>query len=156
MTASDPRKLRMRKILFAGVLALAALVIVLAARENRTWNIPEEAKQMKNPLQPSPAALQAARELYPENCAQCHGATGKGDGPEAHLHDPLPSDLSDRPHAAAVTDGELFYRISEGRKPMPAFKKRLTEDQRWQLVLLIRSFSPPQNSPQQPTPVNKP
>src|SRR5271157_5369673 len=65
---SDPRKLRTRKILFAGVLALAALAIVLAARENRSWNIPEEAKQMKNPLQPSPAALQAARELYPENC----------------------------------------------------------------------------------------
>ena len=41
---------------------------------------------------------------------------------------------------SATTDGELFYQISEGRKPMPAFKKRLTEEQRWQLVLLVRSF----------------
>jgi hypothetical protein len=24
---------------------------------------------------------------------------------------------------------------------MPAFKRRMTEDQRWQLVLLIRSFA---------------
>ena len=24
---------------------------------------------------------------------------------------------------------------------MPAFKKRMTEDQRWQLVLLVRSFA---------------
>jgi hypothetical protein len=26
---------------------------------------------------------------------------------------------------------------------MPSFKKRLTEDQRWGLVLLVRSFSAP-------------
>ena len=143
MTASDPRKLRMRKILFAGVLALAALVIVLAARENRTWNIPEEAKQMKNPLQPSPATLQAARELYPENCAQCHGATGKGDGPEARTYDPLPADLSNKKFNDGLTDGEIFYQISEGKKPMPSFKRRFTEEQRWQLVLLVRSLATP-------------
>ena len=41
----------------------------------------------------------------------------------------------------AVTDGELFYKLSQGRKPMPSFKKRLTEDQRWRLVLLLRSFA---------------
>jgi mono/diheme cytochrome c family protein len=41
----------------------------------------------------------------------------------------------------SVTDGALFYQISQGRKPMPAFKRRMTEDQRWQLVLLIRSFA---------------
>jgi hypothetical protein len=40
-----------------------------------------------------------------------------------------------------ATDGELFYKISEGKKPMPVFKSKLTEDQRWGLVLLIRSFT---------------
>jgi mono/diheme cytochrome c family protein len=40
-----------------------------------------------------------------------------------------------------VTDGEIFYQISQGRKPMPAFKKRLSEEQRWQLVILVRSFA---------------
>jgi hypothetical protein len=36
------------------------------------------------------------------------------------------------------SDGELFYKISEGRRPMPEFKTKLTEEQRWQLVLLMR------------------
>ena len=36
---------------------------------------------------------------------------------------------------------QIFYQISEGRKPMPSFKKRLTEDQRWGLVLFVRTFS---------------
>jgi mono/diheme cytochrome c family protein len=142
-TASQP-SLRMRKILFVAVLALAALAIVLAAREKRTWNIPEAAKQLKNPLQPSPATLQTARDLYHENCAQCHGETGKGDGPEANMYDPLPADLSNPEFNSGLTDGEIFYQISEGKKPMPAFKRRLTEEQRWQLALLVRSFAVPQ------------
>jgi mono/diheme cytochrome c family protein len=29
---------------------------------------------------------------------------------------------------------------------MPAFKKRLTEEQRWQLVLLVRSFAAHESS----------
>jgi mono/diheme cytochrome c family protein len=134
----------MRKILFAAVLTLAAVAIVLAARENRGgWNIPDDAKQLKNPLQPSPAALQAARDLYLDNCAQCHGEKGKGDGPEATMYDPLPADLSNKKFNDGLTDGEIFYQISEGKKPMPAFKRRFTEEQRWQLVLLVRALAAP-------------
>ncbi len=131
----------MRKILFAAVLALAALAIVLAARENHGWDIPEDAKQRKNPLQPTPAALQEARDLYLDNCAQCHGERGKGDGPEASMYDPLPADLSNKKFNDGLTDGEIFYQISEGKKPMPAFKRRFTEEQRWELVMLVRTFA---------------
>jgi mono/diheme cytochrome c family protein len=76
-----------------------------------------------------------------DECAQCHGEHGKGDGPEAAMHDPPPSNITDVRHMNTVTDGEIFYQISEGRKPMPSFKKRLTEDQRWGLVLFVRTFS---------------
>jgi mono/diheme cytochrome c family protein len=152
MTTTDLRSLRMRKILFAAVLTLAALSIVLAAREKREWNIPDGAKQLKNPLQPSPAALQAARDLYLDNCAQCHGENGKGDGPEATMYDPLPADLSDRKFNAGLTDGEIYYQISEGKKPMPAFKRRFTEEQRWQLVFLVRSFAAPLPAAAAPAP----
>ena len=133
----------MRKILFVAVLALVAISIVLAAREKRPWNIPDDAKQLKNPLQPSAAGLQAARDLYMENCAQCHGEKGRGDGPESTMYDPLPADLSNKKFNDGLTDGEIFYQISEGKKPMPAFKRRLTEEQRWQLVFLVRSFAQP-------------
>jgi mono/diheme cytochrome c family protein len=143
MSTARQRNLKMRKILFAAVLTLAAISIVLAAREKRTWNIPDNVKQLKNPLQPSPAALQTARDLYLDKCAQCHGDTGKGDGPEATTHDPLPADLSNKKFNDGLTDGEIFYQISEGKKPMPSFKRRLTEEERWQLVLLVRSFATP-------------
>jgi len=34
------------------------------------------------------------RAIYTENCAQCHGASGKGDGPWAVSLDPSPADLT--------------------------------------------------------------
>ena len=52
-----------------------------------------------------------------------------------------PKDLTDGSRMSTQSDGELFYKISEGRRPMPEFKTKLTEKQRWQLVLLMRSLA---------------
>jgi mono/diheme cytochrome c family protein len=136
--------LKTRKILFALLLALICIVLVYAAfQKDRPWVVPEEVKKLKNPLTPSESTLKAAKAIYTDECAQCHGEHGKGDGPEAMTHSPAPADLTDARQMNSVSDGEIFYQISEGRKPMPSFKKRLTEDQRWGLVLFVRSFSQP-------------
>jgi len=143
MATHAQRTLRLRKLLFALLLAAICISIVFAIYQNRRWKIPEEAKLRKNPIQSSPAALAAARAIYLDKCVQCHGETGKGDGPDAAMYYPSPASLIDAKHMSGVTDGELFYEISQGRKPMPSFKKRLTEEQRWQLVLFVRSLSAP-------------
>ena len=39
-----------------------------------------------------------------------------------------------------TSDGELFYKISKGRNPMPSFESKLTEQERWGMVLYIRTF----------------
>ena len=131
------------KILFSLVLVIAAITIAYAVLRQNSWSwpVPDDAKQLKNPLQPNTAVLESARPIYREKCAQCHGDSGKGDGRDAARYDPKPADFSDLNLMRSVTDGELFYKISEGKKPMPVFKTRLTEEQRWALVLLIRSFA---------------
>ncbi|MGB7285048.1 MAG: cytochrome c [Candidatus Acidiferrum sp.] len=139
----SPRTLRLRKLLFGSLLALIGISIAIALYDNRPWSIPEAAKVRRNPIQPSPAALAAARSIYLDKCANCHGQTGKGDGPDAASYYPSPASLADAKRMNSETDGEIFYKISQGRKPMPAFKKRLTEEQRWQLVLFVRSLSAP-------------
>jgi mono/diheme cytochrome c family protein len=141
MSVNTQRNLRLRKLLFASLLAIICISVGFALYENREWKVPEEAKQLKNPIQPSPSALSVARAIYLDKCAQCHGETGKGDGPEAAMYYPSPKSLVDANEMRTVTDGEIFYQISEGRKPMPTFKKRLTVEQRWQLVLFVRSLS---------------
>lgn len=140
-TSDAQRNLRLRKLLFALLLALICIAITIGVYQNKQWNIPEEDKRRVNPIQPSLAVINAARVIYLDKCARCHGETGKGDGPDAATYYPSPTNLTDASHINSVTDGEIFYQISQGRKPMPAFKKRLTEEQRWQLVLLVRSFA---------------
>jgi mono/diheme cytochrome c family protein len=143
MKTLPQRNLALRKMLFAFALALIVLSLIFAALQNREWVIPEEARKMKNPVAPSAAAIASARMIYLDKCAQCHGDSGKGDGPEGKMYDPAPGNLTDAKHMSTRTDGELFYQISQGRKPMPGFKKRLNEEQRWQLVLLVRSLAEP-------------
>jgi mono/diheme cytochrome c family protein len=142
MSPNSPRNLKLRKILFASLLVLICISIGLAIHHERTqWRVPEDAKNLRNPLQASESNLTAAKILYRDKCSDCHGDTGKGDGPQAIMHDTQPANLTDAARMSRITDGEIFYQISEGREPMPAFKKRLTPEQRWRLVLFVRSFS---------------
>jgi len=142
MSIIEKRSRKLPKTMFLLVLAVVAAAIIYSAVNNAPWSwpVPEEARQLKNPLQPTAPALKSARDVYADKCAHCHGDTGKGDGRDANRYDPAPTDLTDSKKMNSATDGELFYKISEGKKPMPVFKNKLSEDQRWELVLLIRSF----------------
>jgi mono/diheme cytochrome c family protein len=139
------------KLLLALVILLIFLSIGLAAFHKTPWKVPLEDKLRKSPFASTDANLNAAKPVYNEYCANCHGDTGKGDGSDAMMYDPSPSDLTDAKHMNSLTDGEIFYQITQGRKPMPSFRKKLTEDQRWQLVILVRSFSASASSPSAPT-----
>jgi mono/diheme cytochrome c family protein len=123
------------------VLLVAGAVLALTHGAHE-WNAPPEATGMKSPLAESPEVLAAGAALFDEKCANCHGAKGKGDGPEAGQYSVQPQDLTDAKMMASMTDGEIFWKISEGRRPMPTFKKQLTDEQRWQLVQFVRSLVP--------------
>ena len=138
----DKHRFRQRVLFFAVLAAIAVAVAYSGFHgSSRTWLVPEEAKQLKNPLQSNAALLESARRIYEEKCAKCHGDRGKGDGTDAGRYDPAPTDFTDARRMSGATDGELFYKISEGKKPMPVFKTKLSEEQRWELVLLIRQYS---------------
>ncbi len=167
MSATSQTGRRLRKILFVCALGLICLSIGLAAFHKTPWFVPAAEKERKNPLTLSEANIHAAKQIFGDHCVNCHGDTGKGDGSDAMMYDPPPADLTDAAKMSKLTDGEIYYQITEGRKPMPSFKKRLTEEQRWQLVLLVRSFAgapsppPPAKSPdvpgnKQPEPPSKP
>jgi mono/diheme cytochrome c family protein len=141
MTIMPRKKSPVTQTLFVTLLVVAAGSAVYAFLHPGPWIVPEAAKQVANPLKPWQVDLPVARKLYLDKCAECHGDTGKGDGPQGRMYDPQPKDLTDAAHMNAVSDGELFYKISEGHRPMPAFRKRLTDEQRWQLVLFLRSLS---------------
>jgi mono/diheme cytochrome c family protein len=141
MTTPPKKPKTLLKLLLALVIILIFLSIGLAAFHKTPWSVPLEDKLRKNPLPASDANLSAAKPVYNEYCANCHGDSGKGDGSDAMMYDPSPSDLTDAKHMNTLSDGEIFYQITQGRKPMPSFRKKLTEDQRWRLVIFVRSFA---------------
>jgi len=117
------------------------LVLWVGAHGKKPWPVPEEAKKLTNPIPASETTLRAAKDLYAEYCAQCHGDTGKGDGPEAAMYKTKPADFADAHMMSEMPDGELYYKMTEGRRPMPGFKKTLTEEQRWMLVSYVKTFA---------------
>jgi mono/diheme cytochrome c family protein len=138
----------MRKILFACTIGLIFMSIGFAAFQKPNWDAPPEIKQKKNPVAPSDAALKEAKSIFADKCANCHGDAGKGDGPDAMMYDPGPADLTEAKRMSKFTDGDLFYKITVGKKPMPSFEKRLNEQQRWEMVLLVRSLANSSSSQQ--------
>lgn len=124
----------------AAALGLAVWVVA-RSHGNEDWPVPDEAKKVKNPVPVTAAGLAAARELFLAKCSHCHGETGKGDGDMADMYDPRPADLTEAHMMNEMTDGEIFYKISEGRDPMPAFKKKFSEEERWRLVHYVRTLS---------------
>lgn len=135
--------------LFVLLLCLAAGGWAVA-RDKNGWVAPEEAKKLRNPVPADAAAIAAGKAIYTAKCASCHGDTGKGDGDDAMMYSVKPADFTDAHLMAEMTDGEIFWKIGEGWLPMPSFKKRLTDEQRWQLVDYIRTFAPQPPAPPLP------
>ena len=86
------------------------------------------------------ASIAAGKALFGEHCAVCHGPRGAGDGPAAPTLQPRPPDLRAH-HVTLHTAGDIFWWISTGRPPMPAFGDRLDADARWHLVNYLRVLS---------------
>ena len=86
------------------------------------------------------ASIATGKALFGEHCAVCHGPRGAGDGPAAPTLQPRPPDLRAH-HVTLHTAGDIFWWISHGRPPMPAFGDRLDADARWHLVNYLRVLS---------------
>jgi mono/diheme cytochrome c family protein len=143
MTASTKTSPRMWILVSTvGLFLLGANAVRTLARppQDDDWTVPDAAKRVKNPMPANAASVAAGKTVYTNNCARCHGDGGKGDGPDADLYDPGPANFTDASLMKGMPDGELFYKITEGRPPMPSFKKDLNETQRWQAVDYVRTF----------------
>jgi len=136
-------KTRTSKLLLVLVVFAAMFITLSAHAQTRApWVAPAAAQSVSNPVTPDATSLKAAKALYIANCSPCHGEKGKGDGPAAAALNPKPADHTSAA-LAKETDGSLFWKMSEGRSPMPTYKTTFTPTQRWELVNYIRSLAKP-------------
>lgn len=95
------------------------------------------------PLAPAtPPDLGRGAALYAQQCAGCHGVTGRGDGPNAQALNPKPVAFADAARARQRSVFGLYQVISQGLDgtAMPSFAHLPAQD-RWALAFQVGSFA---------------
>ena len=88
---------------------------------------------------PLPSSMPGdAKSIFNAQCARCHGRDGRAHtvrGRRAHARD-----MTEASWQNDVSDERLFNSISKGKGKMPAYGKKLSEDQIDALVQYVRQL----------------
>ena len=128
-----------RIVLFLMLLLGSALMVLSEEQSKTPWSAPAAEARKTKPVAANESSLTAGQKIYVKRCISCHGKTGNGDGPNAADLGIHPAKLSD-PTIRAETDGELFWKITVGKKPMPSYATRLSPTDRWNVINYFRSL----------------
>jgi len=118
--------------LITGILFLSVQVY------SQDWLVPADQKNKVNPQEYNLTNVNKGKDLYLKNCKSCHGDAGKNN---ALPLVPPPVDVTSE-KMQKNTEGELYYKITNGRLAMPQFKTTISDDDRWRIVNYISNFNP--------------
>ncbi len=133
-------KIKLSSSILIGAAALFLAFTSMRVGNPEKWTAPADADKKVNPVASNEKSIAAGKDIFGKSCVSCHGKKGKGDGPKSAELDKPVSDFT-KEDFGKQTDGAIFWKITEGRKPMPSFKKEMTEEQRWQVINYIKEFS---------------
>jgi len=93
-----------------------------------------------NPLPITAALLKRGQQRFTINCSPCHGQLGDGTGITKKIGAmAVVANLHDK-RIVEMTDGELFYVITNGRNLMGAYGPNVTVSDRWATVAYLRAL----------------
>ena len=124
-------------LMLIGIVSIAFLAFTTVEQDE--WKVPAKYEKMTNPEEASSENISIGKTLYSKHCKSCHGKDGLGDGPKA---DEVEGDLGDFSSAKfhKQTDGAIFYKSYIGRKDMPSFEKKMSEEDAWLVVHYMRTM----------------
>lgn len=143
MPTARGQRMRLRRVSIGLAFGAVLLLNHGTASAGAPWKVsPLKAGKAVNPVAAGERAASAAegKTIYTKECISCHGPTGKGDGTGAADLSKPATKLND-PEFAKQTDGDIFVKITMGRRPMPSYEKTLTEAQRWHVVNFLRTLT---------------
>ena len=92
-------------------------------------------------------ALQRGERVYRNFCLPCHGPIGRGDGPVILRGYPAPPPLISN-RAIRMKDGQIFHIITYGQRNMSPHATQIAREDRWKVILHIRTLQLPRLSAQ--------
>jgi len=98
--------------------------------------------EAKLELPSQPLDIADGRAVYQRSCAQCHGASGLGDGPAGKVLTPHPPAIGSAVLMNGVSPALMYRVMSVGISgtPMMGFGNVLTSTQRWNVVAYVNSM----------------
>ena len=80
--------------------------------------------------------------VFQQECAQCHGRAGLGDGPAGHGLKPLPANLADPVAMGTVSPLDVYRKVTIGvaGTAMPRFDGRLSSNDRWAVAAYVSTL----------------
>ena len=131
----------MRSIFLSAVLVFFVLSVTAQDEkpQAKPWPVPDEFKNMPNPVQKNKASEKTGMTLYIKHCASCHGKAGLGDGVKSRTLKDFAGDFSGS-YYQDQTDGEHFYKTKFGRGEMPKYEGKLSDEEIWHTVNYMRTF----------------
>lgn len=128
--------------IFIGILFIAlsnTFVLAQNKPKGKEWKVPDADAKKKSAIKADDAAIKAGKDIWVQQCKSCHGSKGLGDGAKADKIDISCGDFSSA-EVQNLSDGALYWKITQGRKPMPAFSDKLSDNERWQVVAFMRTL----------------
>jgi mono/diheme cytochrome c family protein len=91
------------------------------------------------PVLPAAAEEPKRSAVWESNCMVCHGADGRAETEEGRKK--KARNLADARWQASVSDDRLLRSIRRGHEEMPAFGRKLSEEQTKALLAEVRSLA---------------
>ena len=134
------------KATFLTTISLAVIIVLSSGfclifqEDPKPWPVPDKNAKVANPVKADDESLKTGKEVWVKHCQSCHGKLGRGDGSKAAQLKTAAGDFT-KPDFHKQSDGAIYYKISEGRDDMPAFKKKISDPEEiWAVVNFIRTL----------------
>jgi cytochrome c oxidase cbb3-type subunit I/II len=129
---------------------LAVVAYLKTLSKRWTEDVPEAPIPLPTPPRATPDLLARGKALYAQaKCAECHGESGRGDGPSAEtLQDDFqrpirPADFTRGQLKAGASVTDVYRTLTTGLDgtPMPSFADSMSDDERWAIAYYVLAFS---------------
>ncbi|PWU06582.1 MAG: hypothetical protein C5B43_01540 [Verrucomicrobia bacterium] len=124
-------------IILIGVSALFAITYCIG--QTLESSISKDKANTKNPIVSCPESIEKGKALYGQYCKGCHGPDAVRAKNCPCTESFCPADLRN-PKLWRMGEGAVFWTIRDGRKPMPCFGERFTEENTWHIVNYLHSL----------------
>lgn len=120
------------------IFIISCILSSSASIAQNEWIVPPDQRNKLSSVKFTKNMSSSGETIYNNNCIACHGTPTKKNFNA--LLQPSPGDPAANKFQSN-TDGELFYKIREGRAVMPSFKNALSVDETWSIISYIRGFN---------------